>query len=422
MTPRSLRTVARALAAVVAVLAAMAAPVSAASDGTTSTSCDGVLLPRAVHPGAWWLWALGLATAASRTTNPLLLLLVLAVAGSGRAARRSHAPWARSFTVFLKLGLVVVAIRVTAQVLFGAAGPGTVLVTLPEVPLPAGSPGSRSAGRSRRRRWRRRSSRAAAGDRPRLHRRGERPRQPEAAAGEPAGRALRGRRRRRGRPVVRTVARHLGRADPRRAPAAGRPDRGLRSIVGVAMPVLEDALERSLALAAAMDSRGYGRQAAVPRATRRLTAGLTLGGLAGTCLGVYGLLDGRGPAVLGLPTLLGGVLAAAAGLRLGGRRTAADPLPARPVGRPPSGSPPAPERSPRLPRSSPGARPGGARADARPPRRAAAAVAADGRDPRRAAARLAHPPAAGRRRRRGATRPAGPLPATAPAPAGEVAA
>jgi hypothetical protein len=44
MTPRSLRTVARALAAVVAVLAAMAAPVSAASDGTTSTSCDGVLV------------------------------------------------------------------------------------------------------------------------------------------------------------------------------------------------------------------------------------------------------------------------------------------------------------------------------------------------------------------------------------------
>ena len=29
--------------------------------------------PRWLHPGAWWLWALGLATAASRTTNPLLL-------------------------------------------------------------------------------------------------------------------------------------------------------------------------------------------------------------------------------------------------------------------------------------------------------------------------------------------------------------
>ena len=34
-------------------------------------------LPRALHPGAWWLWAVGLAAAASRTTNPLLLALVV---------------------------------------------------------------------------------------------------------------------------------------------------------------------------------------------------------------------------------------------------------------------------------------------------------------------------------------------------------
>jgi len=44
-------------------------------------------LPRALHPGAWWLWALGLAAAASRTTNPLLLALVVAVAGACRDTR-----------------------------------------------------------------------------------------------------------------------------------------------------------------------------------------------------------------------------------------------------------------------------------------------------------------------------------------------
>ena len=37
-------------------------------------------LPRLLHPAAWWVWGLGLATAASRTTNPFLLLLVVAVA------------------------------------------------------------------------------------------------------------------------------------------------------------------------------------------------------------------------------------------------------------------------------------------------------------------------------------------------------
>ena len=30
-------------------------------------------LPRLLHPAAWWAWAIGLAMAANRTTNPLLL-------------------------------------------------------------------------------------------------------------------------------------------------------------------------------------------------------------------------------------------------------------------------------------------------------------------------------------------------------------
>jgi energy-coupling factor transport system permease protein len=275
-----------------------------------------------VHPGAWWLWALGLATAASRTANPLLLLLVLAVAGQVVAARRSHAPWARSFAVFLRLGLVVIAIRVTAQVLFGATAPGTVLVTLPEVPLPTWFAGISLGGPITQE-----ALAAAVTDGLRLA---------TVLACIGAANALANPKRllaslpaalyEVGVAVVvalsfaPSLVTSVGRIRAARR-LRGRPDRGLRSIVGVAMPVLEDALERSLALAAAMDSRGYGRQAAVPRATRRLTAALTLGGLAGTSLGVYGLLDGSGPALLGLPALVAGVLAAAAGLHLGGRRT-----------------------------------------------------------------------------------------------------
>ena len=81
-------------------------------------------LPRLLHPGAWWLWAAGLAVAASRTTNPLLLLLIVAVAGYVVAARRSPSPWARSFSVFLKLGLVVIAIRVVFQAIVAARAEG----------------------------------------------------------------------------------------------------------------------------------------------------------------------------------------------------------------------------------------------------------------------------------------------------------
>jgi energy-coupling factor transport system permease protein len=102
----------------------------------------------------------------------------------------------------------------------------------------------------------------------------------------------------------------------------GRADRGVRGLGGVLLPVLESSLERSLELAAAMDSKGYGRSVGVPGRFRRVTAALVLGGLLGVCAGVYGLLDGGDRPLLGLPLLGLGVSAAVAGLALGSRRTA----------------------------------------------------------------------------------------------------
>ena len=52
----------------------------AALAGVTVQGWSAYRLPRALHPLAWWLWALGLTVAASRTTNPLLLGAVLGVA------------------------------------------------------------------------------------------------------------------------------------------------------------------------------------------------------------------------------------------------------------------------------------------------------------------------------------------------------
>lgn len=113
-------------------------------------------------------------------------------------------------------------------------------------------------------------------------------------------------------------------ADVQRVRAArrlrGRPDKGIRGLLHVGLPVLEGALERSVALAAAMDARGYGRTADVPARVRRTTTALTLGGLLGICAGTYGLLTAEG-GTYGMPVLLAGAVAALAGLRLGGRRT-----------------------------------------------------------------------------------------------------
>ncbi|MEI6621163.1 MAG: energy-coupling factor transporter transmembrane protein EcfT [Actinomycetes bacterium] len=101
----------------------------------------------------------------------------------------------------------------------------------------------------------------------------------------------------------------------------GRPDRGIRGVAGSAMPVFEGALDRAVTLAAAMDSRGYGRTGYLPTAVRRTTIGLVIGGLIGVCMGLFGVLSSGTTGRLGIPVLLIGIAAAVAGLWLGGRRS-----------------------------------------------------------------------------------------------------
>src|SRR5690606_23935408 len=93
--------------------------------------------------------------------------------------------------------------------------------------------------------------------------------------------------------------------------------RGLRRFL---VPVLEDAFERALALAAGMDTRGYGRPGVAPPAQRRLTGAVMLTGLLGVCAGVYGFLAGTSPWWLGMPMMGAGIAVALAGFVLAGRR------------------------------------------------------------------------------------------------------
>ncbi|MEU9559997.1 energy-coupling factor transporter transmembrane component T [Streptomyces fumanus] len=275
-----------------------------------------------LHPGAWWLWALGLGTAATRTTNPLLLALLLAVSAYVVTARRPDAPWARSYGAFVKLALAVLVIRLVFAVVLGSPIPGThVLVTLPEVPLPDWAQGIRLGGRVTAEGLafalydglKLAALLVCVGAANALANPSRLLKSLPAALYETGVAVV----------VALTFAPHLI-ADVHRLRAArrlrGRPDQGLRGLLHVGLPVLEGALERSVALAAAMDCRGYGRAAEVPAAVRRTTAALTLGGLLGVCAGTYGVLTAEGGAY-GLPVLAAGVAAALAGLWLGGRRS-----------------------------------------------------------------------------------------------------
>ncbi|MGB6058625.1 MAG: CbiQ family ECF transporter T component [Microthrixaceae bacterium] len=279
------------------------------------------VLERDLHPGAWWLWALSMATAASRTTNPLLLAVALAAVGVVVTERRGDAPWAKGFRAYLILGLVVVAIRVMFRMLLDGQYGDHVLFTLPELSLPEAAAGIRIGGPVSLE-----GILAAVYDGLRLATlliclgaanvlaNPKRLLRSVPSALYEIGVAV---------TVALTVAPQLvesGRRVTRARRLRGDIGRRTRWFRQIVVPVMTDALDRSLLLAAAMDSKGYGRTTEVRAGTRRLTGVLLISGMCGICIGAYGLLDATTPRVMGLPMLFGGVALAVAGFMATGRR------------------------------------------------------------------------------------------------------
>lgn len=278
-------------------------------------------LPRLLHPLAWWAWAGCLAAVASRTSNPFLLVLVVVVVGYVVVSRRElGAP--SPFVPFLLLGLGAIALHVVAQVLVGGAVPGRqVLFRLPEVPLPAWFGRIRIGGPVSME-----EVLAASYEGGRLA---------AVLACVGAANALASPRR-----LLRHVPATLyevGTAvvvaltyapqlvdDARRVRAArrlrGHAGRSPRELARMVVPVLEGALDRSLQLAASMESRGYGRSVHRTARGRRAGTALTLTGLAGVVAGLFGVLDSSAPALLGLPLVGVGLGLAVLALVVGARR------------------------------------------------------------------------------------------------------
>lgn len=278
-------------------------------------------MPRDLHPVAWWLWAIGLATAASSTTNPLILLMLVGVAALVVALRRSDHAWGGSFRLYVWLGVAILVVRVAFRVVFGGWFGGRVLLDLPEIPLPAWVAGITLLGPLYAQGLlfalydglRLATIVICVGAANSLANPKRLLRSVPSALYE-IGTAL---------VVAVTVlpqlaesVRRVRAAQALRAGETGRAGRLRRLLV----PVLEDALARSLDLAAGMDTRGYGRAGAASPAQRRVTGALMLAGLTGICVGTYAVLDRTAPRVLALPMLGVGVAAAVAGLLSAGRR------------------------------------------------------------------------------------------------------
>jgi energy-coupling factor transport system permease protein len=279
---------------------------------------------RAIHPLAWWAWAACLAVSAMQTTNPnpFLLLLIGAVVCFVVASCRGNDPWSRSLAFFLKIGIAVILIRIGIEIFFGLRGStGHVLFTLPRAPLPSWAAGVSIGGAVTL------ESIVTA-----------------AVLGlqiavilvcfGAANSLVSPYRLLRCLPAVlyeagvavtvalsftpELVETVVAVRQARRL--RGIPTSGLRGMRGIAVPVLEGALDRSLQLATSMDARGYGRRNESGATVRRLATGATVVGLLLAAVGAYGITDAGSLFGLGLPIMAVALALCAAGLAVGGRR------------------------------------------------------------------------------------------------------
>lgn len=272
-----------------------------------------------VHPLAWWAWALGVAVALSATTHPVLVTLLLGAVVAVVLARRDDSPWARAFPAYLVLGAAIVVLRVVFTLVFGLGGSGPVVLDLPVVTLPAWVRGVEVLGP-----FHLTSLLAAVTEGLRLAALvvcfgaanaladPKRALRALPASLHPLGTAV---------VIAVTVTPQLVSSvlRVRRAQRLrGAGGRGPRAAAARLMPVLQDALDHALALAASMDSRGYAR-AATPGGDRRVGWALVVA-LAAAVVGTYALLDTTAPRWLGLPVLAVGAVVAVQASRVAGRQ------------------------------------------------------------------------------------------------------
>ena len=212
-----------------------------------------------LHPFTWWLWAFGLAIAIVRFESTWFSVSCVGAVMVIVYSFRDDAPWAKSFDWTLKLSLWILALRTFIGITIGVPIPGTEIFRLPIVPLPSWMPGIRIGGGVTLERLSSALSEgllicsiivifgaAASLTSPhRLLRVLPVYIYEFAVAVVIATSVL---------PQLVTSVKRIRMAQRLR----GQDTRGFTSWKRVAIPLLEESLARSLDLAAAMDSRGYG--------------------------------------------------------------------------------------------------------------------------------------------------------------------
>jgi energy-coupling factor transporter transmembrane protein EcfT len=98
------------------------------------------------HPLTWWLFSCAIAISIARVNSPVFAIAAVGAISVLVITQKEDAPWSQSFTWTLKLSLWIITIRAIIGVLIGVPIPGTVLFRIPIIYLPAWMPGIRIGG------------------------------------------------------------------------------------------------------------------------------------------------------------------------------------------------------------------------------------------------------------------------------------
>jgi len=270
------------------------------------------------HPGAWWLAGLALALSASLSSNIFVLLGISTLAMVTVRFCRDDAPWSRSIRFYLQLGLIVVSMRVLFRIIFNLSDASSdVFLRFPGISLELGfgnslhllGPVSYL------------SLHSALVDGCRL-----------AAIILSVGMAnslANPRKLLRATPsalyeVATAISIAINLAPQlisslklvRRARGLRGHSKGIKSLTGIVIPVLEDTIEQSMQLAASMSARGFGRKGNRTKAQlviARIFTSLTLILLT---VGVAMLLFSPAQQIIDLAVVLAGLICAGVTLKV----------------------------------------------------------------------------------------------------------
>lgn len=275
------------------------------------------------HPGAWWLAGLALALSASLSSSLLILISISAGAMLTVWLCRDDAPWSRSIRFYLFLGAAVVLMRVLFRIIFNLADSSQdIFLSLPSISIDLGLGnslhllGAVSCL----------SIQAALVDGFRL-----------AAIILSIGMAnslANPRKLLRATPgalyeIATAVSIAINLAPQliaslkqvRRARGLRGHSKGIKSLTGIVIPVLEDTIEQSMQLAASMSARGFGRKGNRTPLQLQLTRAATFLTLTFLTVGVAMLLFSPMQQAADLLVIIAGLVFAAITLKLSSTRT-----------------------------------------------------------------------------------------------------